>query len=206
VRISLFLLGGWIAACELHGLGMKWIPVGPEKWLHLGVMEAGAALCLLRAARQREERTAWTLLGLGVSAWVFGETYFTAVLWNDASPPVPSPADVGYLALPPLVFLGLLALARSRLRDLSPTLWMDGITAGLTAGALSAAVVFEPVLASVKGFDISVITNLAYPVCDLLMLGACSAVCSPSGAAALTSASGFWPWGSSASGPQTASI
>jgi two-component system cell cycle response regulator len=171
VRLTLFLLGGWVAACELHALGLTWIPVGPEKWVHLGVMGAGAALCLLRAVQRREERTAWLLLGLGVLAWVFGETYFTAVLWSDSSPPVPSPADAGYLALPPLVFLGLLALARSRLRELSPTLWMDGITAGLTAGALSAAVVFEPVLASVKGSDISVITNLAYPVSDLLMLG-----------------------------------
>ena len=33
-----------------------------------------------------------------------GETYFTAVLWSDASPPVPSLADAGYLSLPPLVF------------------------------------------------------------------------------------------------------
>jgi diguanylate cyclase (GGDEF)-like protein len=134
-------------------------------------MGAGAALCLLRAAIRRQERTAWLLLGLGVCAWVFGETYFTAVLWSAASPPVPSPADAGYLALPPLVFLGLLALARARVRDLSPTLWVDGITAGLTAGALSAAVVFGPVLSSVNGLDLAVITNLSYPVSDLLMLG-----------------------------------
>ncbi len=128
-------------------------------------MAAGAGLCLLRAAVRREERTAWLLLGLGVIAWVFGETYFTAVLWSDASPPVPSPADAGYLALPPLVFLGLLALARARVRELSPTLWVDGITAGLTAGAISAAVVFEPRPRSVQGLDLAVITNLAYPVC-----------------------------------------
>jgi two-component system cell cycle response regulator len=171
VRIVLVLLAGWIAACELHALGLTWIPTGPEKWLHLVVMGAGAALCLLRAATRREERLAWLLLGLGVSAWVFGETYFTAVLWSDASPPVPSPADAGYLALPPLVFVGLLTLARSRVRDLSPTLWVDAITAGLTAGALSAAIVFGPILQSVSGFNLAVITNLSYPVSDLLMLG-----------------------------------
>jgi diguanylate cyclase (GGDEF)-like protein len=171
VRFALIVLGGWVAACELHALGLSWIPVGPEKWLHLAVMGAGAGLCLLRAAIRREERAAWLLLGLGVSAWVFGETYFTAVLWSDASPPVPSPADAGYLALPPLVFLGLLALARARVGELSPTLWVDGITAGLTAGAISAAVVFGPVLRSVQGLDPAVITNLSYPVSDLLMLG-----------------------------------
>lgn len=116
VRYLLILLGAWTAASELHGLGLSWVPVGPEKWLHLVVMGAGAGLCILRAVLRREERAAWLLLGLGVSAWVLGELYFTAVLWNDASPPVPSWADAGYLSLPPLVFAGLAVLARSRIR------------------------------------------------------------------------------------------
>jgi two-component system cell cycle response regulator len=171
VRLCLVVLGAWVAACELHALGLSWIPVGPEKWLHLVVMATGAGLCLLRAARRREERTAWLLLGLGVTAWVLGELYFTAVLWTDASPPVPSPADAGYLMLPPLVFAGLLFLARSRIRGLPRTLWVDGLTAGLTAGAVSAAVVFEPVLKAVGGQSAAVATNLSYPVADLLMLG-----------------------------------
>ena len=84
-------------------------------------------------------------------AWVLGELYFTAVLWSDASPPVPSPADAGYLSLPPLVFAGLVVLARARIRGLSKTLWADGLIAGLTAGAISAAVVFEPVVNALGG-------------------------------------------------------
>lgn len=62
---------------------------------------------MLRGVLRREERLAWLLLGLGVCAWVLGELYFTAVLWADKSPPIPSPADAGYLSLPPLVFAGL---------------------------------------------------------------------------------------------------
>ncbi len=171
IRFTLFLLGGWIAACELHALGLSWIPVGPEKWLHVVVMGAGASLCLLRAAVRREERAAWLLLGLGVMAWVLGELYFTAALWSDASPPVPSPADAGYLSLPPLVFVGLILLARSRIRGLPTTLWVDGLTAGLTAGAISAALVFEPVLSAIGGQAPAVATNLSYPIADLLLLG-----------------------------------
>ena len=133
-------------------------------------MGAGAALILARAALRRDERTAWLLLGLGVSAWVLGELYFTAVLWSDASPPVPSPADVGYLSLPPLVFAGLVLLARSRIRGLPKTLRLDGVTAGLAVGAVSAAVVFEPILHALGGQPISVATNLSYPVADLLLL------------------------------------
>ena len=140
-----------MAACELHALGLSWVPVGPEKWLHLVVMGAGAALILAARRVRREERAAWLLLGLGVMAWVLGELYFTAVLWSDASPPVPSPADAGYLSLPPLVFAGLVVLARTRIRGLSKTLWADGLTAGLTAGAISAAVVLEPVVNALGG-------------------------------------------------------
>jgi diguanylate cyclase (GGDEF)-like protein len=171
IRIALVLLGGWIAACELHALGLRWLPVGPEKWLHLAVMGAGGCLCLLRAGLRRDERVAWLLLGLGVLAWVGGEFYFTAVLWSDASPPVPSPADAGYLSLPPLVFAGLIVLARSRIRGLPKTLWADGVTAGLAAGAISAAVVFKPVLGALGGAGIAIATNLSYPIADLLLLG-----------------------------------
>ena len=171
IRLALLLLGAWIAACELHALGLSSLPVGPEKWLHLIVMGAGAALCLLRAVSRRRERAAWLLIGLGVMAWVFGELYFTVVLWSDSSPPVPSPADGGYLSLPPLVFVGLILLARSRITGLPKTLWADGVTAGLAAGAMSAAIVFKPVLAAVAGGGLSVSTNLSYPIMDLILLG-----------------------------------
>ena len=171
IRYLLILLGRWTAASELHGLGLSWIPVGPEKWLHLVVMGAGAALCILRAVLRREERAAWLLLGLGVIAWVLGELYFTVVLWNDASPPVPSWADAGYLSLPPLVFAGLVVLARSRVRGLSRTLWADGLTAGLTAAAISAAVVLAPVVKALGSGQLAIATNLSYPIADLLLLG-----------------------------------
>jgi two-component system cell cycle response regulator len=171
VRVVLFVLGGWVVACEVHALGVGWLPVGPVKWLHLVAMGAGAALCLLRAVLRREERWAWLLLGLGVSAWVGGELYFTAVLWSDGSPPVPSPADAGYLSLPPLVFAGLVVLARSRIRGLPRTLWVDGLTAGLAVGAVSAAVVFRPVLDALGGNRLAIATNLSYPIADLLLLG-----------------------------------
>jgi two-component system cell cycle response regulator len=171
VRAILVVLGLWLVACELHGLGLTWVPTGPEKWLHLVAMGIGAGLCLLRAAVRRRERGAWLLLGLGVLAWTLGELYFTAVLWTDNSPPVPSPADLGYLSLPPLVFIGVVMLARSRVRALPRLVWVDGVIAGLAVGAASAAVVFKPVLDSVSGLSISVITNLAYPVLDLMMLG-----------------------------------
>ena len=171
IRLILVITGGWIAACEAHALGLRWLPIGPQKWLHLVAMGIGAALCLVRAAVRPRERVAWLLIGLGVLAWAFGELYFTAVLWSDSSPPVPSPADGGYLSLPPLIFVGLILLARSRIKGLPKTIWADGVTAGLAASAVSAAIVFKPVLAAVSGDSLSVATNLSYPIMDLILLG-----------------------------------
>ena len=63
---------------------------------------------------QGAERLAWALIGAGVLAWSFGEIYYTAVLWTNPSPPIPSLADAGYLLFPPLAFAGTLVLLRAR--------------------------------------------------------------------------------------------
>ena len=171
-RVPLLLCTAWLVLWQAHALGLSWIPVGPVMWVHLGVMAVGAVLCFARAAAEPRERIAWLLIGTGLSCWIAGEVYFTAVLWNDASPPVPSPADAGYLLLPPLMFVGIVLLLRSRVRGLPRTLWVDGITAALAVGAVSAAVVVESVLdASAGGDRLAVVTNVAYPVADLVLLG-----------------------------------
>ena len=51
-----------------------------------------------------------------------------------------------------------------------PSLWLDGLTGGFGAAALLGAVVLRPVLEVTGGALPAVLTNLAYPVCDLAML------------------------------------
>jgi len=166
------ICAAWLLLWQAHALGLAWIPVGPVTWVHLVVMAVGAALCLIRAVRVEGERAAWALIGAGLLSWIAGETYFTVALWDEASPPVPSPADVGFLLMPPLMFAGLVLLLRSRVRGLPTTLWVDGITAALAVGAVSAAVVVEAVLDAAEGSErAAVITNVAYPVTDIALLG-----------------------------------
>ena len=47
--------------------------------------------------------------------------------------------------------------------------WLDGLIAGAGLAALGAAFVFEPVQASATGSPAAVATELAYPICDLLL-------------------------------------
>lgn len=170
--IPVALCSAWLLLWQAHALGLAWIPVGPVTWVHLVVMAIGASLCLVRAARVADERAAWALIGTGLLSWIAGETYFTVALWDEASPPIPSPADAGFLLMPPLMFAGLVLLLRSRVRGLPTTLWVDGITAALAVGSVSAAIVVEAVLDAAEGGDrLAVATNVAYPVADIALLG-----------------------------------
>ena len=172
------VIGAWLAAYELHtvidqGFGAHSIF---DKRVHLVVLLCASGLILVRAITRRGERVAWLLIGAGVLAWSLGEVYYTLALWNLPTIPIPSAADGGYLAFPVLAFAGVCLLARNRVRGAAATLWADGLAAALAVGAASAAFVLDEVLRHASGRVLEVITNLAYPVTDLVLLGACVAV------------------------------
>jgi diguanylate cyclase (GGDEF)-like protein len=62
-------------------------------------------------------------------------------------------------------------LLRARIARFHASLWVDGALAALAVAALSAAVVFQSVLATTGGQPVEVATNLAYPLGDLVLLG-----------------------------------
>jgi two-component system cell cycle response regulator len=184
-RLALVLLvvcGAWLAIYEVRAIAFPHLHVFMfGRAGHLIELGLASALCLLRAVATRRERLGWLLIGLGCASWTLGEVYFTAALWNLHDIPVPSPADVGYLLFPPLVFAGIVLLARQRIRGMPATVWIDSAAGALAVAGLSAAVVFDPVLQSVRGTTANVATNLAYPVSDLLLLGLLVAVIGLSG-------------------------
>ena len=90
-------------------------------------------------------------------------------------------ADVGYIAFYVLLYVGIVLLLRSRARSIAGTLWLDGITAAFAAAALGAAVLVELVLENTEGSTSTVVTNLAYPLGDVLLLSAVFGVFSLTG-------------------------
>jgi two-component system cell cycle response regulator len=143
-----------------------------ENWVYDAIMLGCAASCLLRAALIRKERAAWALLGLALLIWTGGEIYYEAVLATQASVPVPSPADAGYLLFYPIAYAGLILLARGRIAGFSTSRCLDGIIVGGAVAALAAALAAQPILDSgaAAGGTLAVATNLAYPICDLALL------------------------------------
>ncbi|HEX4673048.1 MAG TPA: GGDEF domain-containing protein [Solirubrobacteraceae bacterium] len=172
------LVGAWLFAYELHTVIDQAFGAHSifDKRVHLGVLLCASGLVLARAITRRGERVAWLLIGAGVLAWSLGEVYYTLALWNLPNIPIPSAADGGYLAFPVLAFAGVCLLARHRVRGAAATLWADGLAAALAVGAASAAFVLDEVVRHASGRTLEVITNLAYPVTDLVLLGACVAV------------------------------
>jgi two-component system cell cycle response regulator len=126
---------------------------------------------LLLIARGWREERGWALIGLGVLCWAAGDVYWELALSQMSNPPVPSWADAGYLSFCPLAFAGILSLVRGRARAASRPLIADAIAAALATGSISAAIVVEPVMAHAQGGMLAIATNLAYPVCDLSLLG-----------------------------------
>ena len=168
LRIPL-VLGLLVLAAQLAGVpGTAWAAHGD--WLYNALEFAAPILCVIRAIRQPRERAVWVLFALGTTSYALGNVYWGFVLEDDASPPYPSPADGFWLGLYPCMFAAMWLLARARLRGVSHRIWLDGLIVGLGLAALSASVVFRQVAQGSDGDAMTIVTNLSYPVADLLAL------------------------------------
>jgi len=145
-------------------------------------MGTAAAACPVRAVLVAEERLAWSLMGGGLVAWTCGEIYFSVFLSGLETVPIPSPADLGYLAFYPASYVAMVLLVRSRVPSFPTSLWLDGAIGAPAVGALAAALAFEPILAaSVDGDALEIVVNLAYPIGDPVLLALVIAVFALSG-------------------------
>jgi diguanylate cyclase (GGDEF)-like protein len=168
--LALCLLAAFTAHAEL-GFGGAGTDTLFNTWIYNALMLTSAAACLLRAGLVPRERLAWALLGVGLLLYSCGEIYYSAVLSGQASVPIPSPADGGYLVFYPLAYAALIALLRTRIGAFPVTRWLDGAIVGSAVAALAAALALGPIIdAGNRGETLAVATNLAYPIADLTLL------------------------------------
>ena len=148
-----------------------------EVWVYNGLLVLACVIAGSHAYLVARERAAWSVITLALVCWTFGEIWFA--IFQPGS--YPSPADVGFVAFYPLLYVGVVLLLRSHLRSLADTLWLDGLTAALAAAALGAAVIVELVLETTEGSPSTIATNVAYPLGDVLLLSAVFGVFSLTG-------------------------
>jgi diguanylate cyclase (GGDEF)-like protein len=171
---ALFALAALCLAAQtvnaLVGPGAQPANAAASSWLYTVTMFAGSALCLAAVPRHGRERAAWAAIGVGVLLWSGGDLTWTVWLDNLDNPPYPSVADGLYLGNYVAIYVGVLLLLRQRVRPVRPSQWLDGMVGGLAAAAVVAALVFPFLSGLTDGDTIDVAFNLAYPVCDVLLL------------------------------------
>ena len=104
-------------------------------------------------------------------SWAVGDIILTLESVGGATPALPSPADAFYLGFYPLAYAAVVMIMRGEVRRPSAPTWLDGAIAGLGAAAVCAAFAFDDILRSTRTGVAATMTNLAYPVGDLLLLG-----------------------------------
>ncbi|MGC9960437.1 MAG: bifunctional diguanylate cyclase/phosphodiesterase [Acidimicrobiales bacterium] len=127
-------------------------------------------LCIARGLMRRRGRAAAFILGCSLLVWAVGDIVLTVESLGGATPPTPSLADVFYLEFYPLAYVAVVIFMRGQVRRLTAPNWLDGAVAGLGAAAVCAAFAFHSILVSTGGSVAATITNLAYPIGDLLLL------------------------------------
>ena len=163
-------------ACALAHVGFLIAGSPPELddlfdvWAYHGALVFSAAACLVRAAISPRLRIAWVAFGLGLLAWSAGDVYWVLRLDELRKVPYPSPADAGYLAALPLFFVGIALLSRERIGRFTAAGWIDGATAFLATAAVGVALLQPTLVDLTHGDAAAVMTNLAYPLGDLILI------------------------------------
>jgi diguanylate cyclase (GGDEF)-like protein len=174
-RVARRLLLGGISVVAAYALlqvsgGPRWAEDVATYGGYDAALVIAALVCLHRGLAGTWQRTAWLLLGVGLTCWSAGDIWFTVFYTHDPSPPVPSIADLGYLAIYPFAYAAIGLLLRERTGHPGAGAWLDGIVGALAVAALAVAVVVDAVQGSLGGDPLANATNLAYPLGDALLL------------------------------------
>ena len=132
--------------------------------------ELSAGLCFLRSRRAMTFRASWRVLAVGLALYGLGNICWTIFVGD--SGPMPSVADIFWLAFYVCAFIALLLVIREIADRLPLSLWLDGIVGGLAVAAIAAAAVGPVLRAAHANGDstAAIITTEAYPLLDILLL------------------------------------
>ena len=140
-----------------------------DGWLQNGILVFASLLLGLRVVCFGRDRTAWGCIAAGLGLYAAGQLVWVLYVQYQADPPVPSAADYCWLASYAFFYVGVLKLARQRTAASSRLLRLDSlvIALGLSAFAMTW---LGATLDGTQGDFTYVLTTMAYPVSDLLLL------------------------------------
>jgi diguanylate cyclase (GGDEF)-like protein len=160
------LAAGYLVWTRLS-LGGPAVTVGFSD-IFIGLVNIAAGLACLSAGRRMADRRGrgWSLIGAGMLAWASGEVVWTMYeVLLGVEVPFPSLADVGFLAMVPLVLAGMASMLEFRgggLRSL-----MDGLVVACSLLCVAWPTVLEPTYHAGGQNMLARSIALAYPIGDI---------------------------------------
>ncbi|MBJ7348508.1 MAG: GGDEF domain-containing protein [Thermoleophilaceae bacterium] len=129
-----------------------------------------ALVCLWHAVTKDEDRVVWAIIGVGITSWFIGDTYWTVFFSSSSEIPSPSIADAFYLMLYPAMFIGLVLLVKRHRSEFRSSMWMHGVIAALATAAVYAALVLDAGNGQANADAWASTINLTYVIADIVLL------------------------------------
>jgi PAS domain S-box-containing protein len=144
-----------------------------DGWVVVAFELTASLMCIAAGIGQpQHRRRAAFWMGAASLSWTVGDLILTFESLGGGSPSVPSWADLFYLGFFPPALVAILVLMRGEIRRGDDSAhWLDGAIAALGMAALDAVFAFHALAHFKLGLSLGLATNIAYPVCDLLLLG-----------------------------------
>jgi diguanylate cyclase (GGDEF)-like protein len=171
-----------VAALALFATGVGPRPagaiwgIGYDLVLYNVIYLGAACVCFIAARPRSAYRMPWIAMGVSMLLGVAGNLIYSLLISPLPDEPYPSVADFFYLAYFLPLYVALIGLIRARVPRFHASMWLDGIIGGLGASAVAVAVLLGPALRLTEGDTAAVLTSLAYPTADVVLLGLLVAV------------------------------
>lgn len=166
-------LVGTLAATGLYVLLPKPTPASAATYLAAHLALPVAIVVGLRANRPANSRP-WLVILIGIATYIVGDLayYGPQVLGSAEYPPVPSIADLFFLASYGILLLGLGMLVRQRLQAGDRESAMDGIVVAASLGSVYLALSLAPLYGDpASQWPVRIVQTL-YPLADIGLLAA----------------------------------
>jgi diguanylate cyclase (GGDEF)-like protein len=141
-----------------------------DLWVFNAVCLLSALLCARAASDQPGLVWAWRCVAAALAAMVAGSMYFSLVTVRMPVTPDFALGDACYLIAYPLSYVAVVLALRARVRRFLSSMWCDGVVTGLGVAAVLAALPSGGLLRTTGSSADNILTDVAYPVADLLLL------------------------------------
>ena len=140
-----------------------------DGWIYTIAESLPVTPVLLRVRRSSEMRSAWLAIAVGIALITVGNLVWTYHDQNLNPIPDPAPSDAIYLVAYAALIVGVAVLTQTSFGRVHASVRLDSAISGLAIGAVAGILWFEPLLHAI-GHPLEIAVNMAYPLCDLVLI------------------------------------